>query len=568
MAIPTILAGHPLTARLHARSGLLAAAFALSACARATTTTAPSPSATPTPPAAQPVQQPPITVSPAPAPAPAPAADTARADWHRLDYDTDKVLGVGSERAIRELLAGRQPRREVIVAVIDGGVDTAHTMLASRLWKNAKEVAGNGKDDDRNGLVDDVYGWNLMVTPNGAAVGAETFELTRLYAACGGHAAGRGIAKPSRVACDSLADAYKEKAAEVNGTLSQIANIDRMLSQVNGALSAALGGGDITRARVTAFTPANSAQEQAKRMWLQLDANGLNATEIADAKKAYESQAKYGLDTTYNPRAAQSVGSADVTGPDALHGTHVAGIIGAERNAANAVQGIAPNVRIMALRAVPDGDERDDDIARAIRYAADNGAQVINMSFGKAYSPGKARVDSAVRYAESKGVLLVHAAGNDGENNDIVPSFPTPVLSGGARAKLWLEVGASSWKGTDKLATSFSNYGKQQVDLFAPGEDILSTAPGGGVKRESGTSMAAPVVSGVAALLLTYFPTLTPADVRDIIVQSVRTFPGQSVALPGGEGQQAPFAGLSRTGGVIDAYAAVKLALQREAIRP
>ena len=557
--------------RLVARSALLIAAVASSACARATPATVPEP-------AAQPVLQPPITVTPAPAPTPAPtpapaqprapAPDSARADWHRLDYDTDSVLGVGSERALRELLAGRQPRREVIVAVIDGGVDTAHTMLAPRLWKNTREVAGNGKDDDRNGLVDDVYGWNLMVTPTGTAVGAETFELTRLYAACGGHAAGRGLTKPAKASCDSLAAAYQEKSAEVNGTLSQIANIDRMLSQVNSALTAALGGGEVTRARVTAFTPANATQEQAKRMWLQLDANGLNATEIADAKKAYESQAKYGLDTTYFPRAVQSVGSGDVTGPDALHGTHVAGIIGADRNAANAVQGIAPNVRLMALRAVPDGDERDADVARAIRYAADHGAHVINMSFGKAYSPGKAQVDSAVRYAERKGVLLVHAAGNDGENNDVVPSFPTPVLRDGSRARLWLEVGASSWKGTSTLATSFSNYGKQQVDLFAPGEDILSTAPGGGVKRESGTSMAAPVVSGVAALLLAYFPTLSPADVRDIILQSVRTFPGLTVALPGGEGQKAPFAGLSRTGGVVDAYAAVKLALQREAIRP
>jgi subtilisin family serine protease len=314
---------------------------------------------------------------------------------------------------------------------------------------------------------------------------------------------------------------------------------------------------------VRGFTPANSQQEQARGMWLQLDANGLSADAIADAKTAYTSQATFGLDTLYQPRTGPSKGSRDVTGPDALHGTHVAGIIGAVRDGTPEVQGIAPNVQLMAVRVVPDGDERDTDVARAIRYAVDNGAQIINMSFGKSFSPQKAAVDSAVRYATSKGVLLVHAAGNDAENNDITPSYPTSVLTDGTRVGLWLEVGASSWKGNDKLVAPFSNYGRQRVDLFAPGEDILSTAPGGGAKRESGTSMAAPVVSGVAALLMAYFPALSAADVQQLLLQTVRTFPGTQVALPG-SGQMVPFANLSRTGGVIDAYAAVKRALEME----
>jgi len=514
--------------------------------------------------------QPPITVSP-PAPpvagADAAGADTARADWHRLDYDTDKVLGVGSERAMRELLAGRQPQREVVVAVIDGGVDTAHTYLRARLWKNEKEIAGNGTDDDHNGYVDDVRGWNYPVTASGSAVGPETFELTRLYAACRGAAAGTGLVKPSAARCDSLAGAFAEKKAEVTGTLSQIRNLDRMLSQANNALESAIGR-PLTRAKVRAFKPPGDELARARELWLALEADGLDAAGLAEAKQAYESQAMFGLDTAYYPRARNANGSADVMGPDASHGTHVAGIIGAERDAKHTVMGIAPNVRIMGVRAVPDGDERDEDVARAIRYAVDNGAQIINMSFGKSYSPKKAAVDSAVRYADAKGVLMVHAAGNDGENNDVVPSHPTPMTGGGMRARLWLEVGASSWRGTGALATGFSNYGKQTVDLFAPGEDIFSTVPGGGVKREDGTSMAAPVVSGVAALLLAYFPKLTPAEVREIMVQSVRTFPNAVVALPGGDGQQVPFASLSRTGGLVDAYAAVKMALQRESLRP
>ena len=319
-----------------------------------------------------------------------------------------------------------------------------------------------------------------------------------------------------------------------------------------------------------ACSSADSAQAaQAREVWLQIEAAGLLGDGIADAKRQIEGQVKVGLDVNYDSRTIvgdnitdlneKVYGNRDVTGPDASHGTHVAGIIAA--TAGGKVQGIAPFVQIMALRAVPNGDERDKDIANAIRYAADNGANIINMSFGKSYSPGKSAVDAAARYAQEKGVLLVHAAGNDGENIDVEPSFPSPIADDKSRAPNWLEVGASSWKGLSELSATFSNYGKDRVDLFAPGVDILSTVPGGGTKRESGTSMAAPVVSGVAALLMSYFPALTATDVKDIILQSARRVDA-TVTRPG-EAGKGPFNSLSRTGAVIDAYAAVKMAQAR-----
>lgn len=538
---------------------LLPIVLTLGACARAGVTTAAEP-------ALQPVMQAPIQVVPPP---PARAlADTARSDWQQLDYDTDRVMGVGSERAIRELLASRVPSRRVVVAVVDGGVDTAHTRLVGAMWKNPREVAGNGKDDDGNGVIDDVFGWNALATADGKPVRYDTFELTRLYAACRSQPAGALTPTPPAAECNVLALAYRDKAKEVKSTLLQVENIDEILRGVERTLGTALNGAPIRRASVTTLRPASGDVEEAKRMWLRLDADGLNAAEIANAREAYDSQARYGLDTLFNPRSPQRVvGTRDVTGPDATHGTHVAGIIGALRGNGATMQGIAPNVEIMAIRAVPDGDERDVDVARAIRYAVDNGAQIVNMSFGKGYSPAKASVDSAVRYAESKGVLLVHAAGNEGENNDETPSYPTPVLTGGTRAANWIEVGASSWKPLASLPAEFSNYGREQVDLFAPGVDILSTVPGGGLKRESGTSMAAPVVSGVAALLMAYFPELSAMQVRDILLESVRTLPDLEVRRPG-DGSRVKFSTLSRTGGVVDAYAAVKLALQRVGSRP
>jgi subtilisin family serine protease len=217
----------------------------------------------------------------------------------------------------------------------------------------------------------------------------------------------------------------------------------------------------------------------------------------------------------------------------------------------------------MPIRTVPDGDERDKDVANAIRYAVDNGAQIISMSFGKAYSPYKATVDDAVKYADAKGVLMVHAAGNDGADLSKTNSFPTPAYISGGRPQNWIEVGASSWKGGDSLAAPFSNYGQQQVDVFAPGVDILSTIPGNQYERDSGTSMAAPVVSGLAALILDFYPNLTASDLKKIIMESVTRI-DQSVVRPGKEDRNpsVPFGTLSITGGIVNAYNALKMADQ------
>ncbi|MEP6692892.1 MAG: S8 family peptidase [Gemmatimonadaceae bacterium] len=543
------------------------AAFAvavLGACAPAAPP-APAPSpvsveARPTPPAAP----------PAPAPTAARPHEAPR-DWQLLDDSIDHVSGISAERAYRELLAGKAPKRTVLVAVIDGGIDTTHAALRPILWSNPKEVGGNGKDDDANGYVDDVRGWNF-IGGKGGDVQYDQLELTRLYSRCKKAPASAGDETPR---CPKIIEEFDKQRSETDQTLAQYRPAIAELR----ALRRAMGGGTLTADRVRAYLPASAELREAREFFLRLAQDGGTLELLETGLKELEARAKYQLDPSYDSRAIvgdnyadpaeRHYGNSDVMGPDALHGTHVSGIIGATRVGADGIRGVAPAVKIMMVRTVPDGDERDKDVANAIRYAVDNGANVINMSFGKGYSPYKGAVDAAVKYADAHGVLLVHAAGNDGADIEATPNFPTPNFNGSGRAQNWIEVGASSWKGADSLAAPFSNYGHDLVDVFAPGEDILSSVPGGGYERLSGTSMAAPVVTGLAALLMDYYPTLTASDVKRIILQTATSHKDQLVLRPGAkDGEKVPFGTLSSTGGIVNAYAALRMAEQITALKP
>ena len=297
-----------------------------------------------------------------------------------------------------------------------------------------------------------------------------------------------------------------------------------------------------------------------------------------EATKYFDGQLKYNLNPDYNPRdmvgdnpddlSNRNYGNNDYQGPDAFHGTHVAGIIAAGRNNGVGINGIADNVRIMTVRCVPDGDERDKDVANAIYYAVDNGASVINMSFGKGYSPQKAYVDAAMKYASDHDVLLVHAAGNDSENNDSDPNFPNdeyqkPVKAGlfkkAKNVPSWVEIGAMNWKSGDKRVANFWNYGKKNVDLFSPGVQLYSTIPGSEYGNASGTSMASPAAAGVAAIIRSYYPELSALQVKDILMKSVIKQDGD-VYKPGSTTEKVKFTDLCVSGGIISATNAVELA--------
>ena len=494
------------------------------------------------------------------------AADTAPANWHLLDPGADRFPGISAERAHRELLAGMRVRDTVIVAIIDSGVEVDHPDLAGVIWTNPREVPGNGVDDDGNGYVDDVHGWDFLGARDGRDIDKDTYEIARLYAACRAPDATEAGGSP----CAEIRADFESRHRETRENLQQIRQIETGLTAVYALLRQHLQTEELTPGKVEAIRTLNPQLQSARDIYLQVIAQGFTLDDVVKEREHFEEALQYSLNPDFDPRGLvgddyanpneRGYGNAEVEGPDAEHGTHVAGIVAAMRNGAG-VDGVAPAVRVMVLRAVPDGDERDKDVANAIRYAVDNGARVVNMSFGKSHSPQKAVVDEAVRHAESRGVLLVHAAGNDGADLNDEGNFPNQQYAGGGRAGNWLEVGASSWR-TDDLAAPFSNYGRGRVDVFAPGMDILSTVTDAEYDRNDGTSMAAPVVSGVAATLLSYFPELTAQQVRQIIIESA-TRHEQRVPRPGGGAERVPFSELSDAGGVVNLYAAIELARQR-----
>lgn len=502
-------------------------------------------------------------------------------DWFIKDPEVDSVQGVSADRTYETILKD-QPSRTVIVAVIDGGVDIEHEDLKSVIWLNEDEIPGNSIDDDKNGYVDDVHGWNFIGGKE-ANVDADTYELTREYKRLNAkfQEADNGGKVPKKQRAEyeeylKIKDKFEKLKSKNERMYENYKTFYLNLSRSVDTLKYVLNTDTLTIEQLEEYQPTEPIYNFAKGIVTTMVKNvgeDLSITElVSELKEGYEELRtiiEFGYNPDFDSRQIvgdnyedlyeKGYGNNDVAGPDARHGTHVAGIIAADRKNAIGIKGIADNVKIMPVRAVPNGDERDKDVANAIIYAVDNGAHIINMSFGKSYSPEKVAVDKAVRYAESKGVLLVHAAGNDAANNDEKPNFPNRIYLDGKEAKNWLEIGASSFGSDADFVGSFSNYGKKTVDLFAPGVNIYSTTPANTYEDLQGTSMASPVVAGVAAMIMSYFPELTAFEVKDIIKNSSRKFDGLDVQKPGARGET-EFSDLSITGGLVNAYEAVKMA--------
>ncbi|MDK2978376.1 MAG: cell wall-associated protease [Bacteroidales bacterium] len=498
-------------------------------------------------------------------------------DWFNQSPIDDQVYGAEIDKAYQFLQD--KESKPVIVAVIDGGVDFNHEDLKEKMWINKNEIPDNGIDDDENGYIDDIHGWNFLGNAEGANITHENLEITRIYK--------KYHQKFSDVKKRTLSDEekeqyglYKEAAKRYEKSLKdaqrQKKGFEKYTNKYHNAYQTIA---DVLQTDSIVINDLDSLKETDKTYKKEIKTiynfvkYGISEEIFEEIESHLDVALDYHLNTDYNPRAiigddvtdmSENYGNNNVYGPEAFHGTFVSGIIAAKRDNELGIDGIAENAKIMALKVVPDGDERDKDVAKAIRYAVDNGARIINMSFGKDLSPHKYLVDEAVLYAQENDVLLVHAAGNDANNIDKVKQYPTKIIDKNLVVDNWITVGASTKTCNKQFAASFTNYGDEMVDIFAPGSRIKSLAPENKYQIADGTSVSAPVVSGVAALLLSYYPELSAVEVKEIIQKSALVYPDVKVFKPR-EGLRlikwkTKFKKLSYTGGIVSGYEALKMA--------
>jgi cell wall-associated protease len=485
-----------------------------------------------------------------------PLTDTQLQRWSHLDLQKDTIPGMSVDKAYAQLLAGKKGVK-VIVGVVDSGVDIDHEDLKSVIWKNTKEIPNNKIDDDKNGYIDDIHGWNFLGNAEN-----ETLEMTR-------------IVKKADDGSAMYSAAKAEYDAKYAGVSQQKQQVDFIVEN-NKAIQTFLKKEKYTQADLDKIVTKDPNLQKSKAVMGQMIAQAGPAflAEIEDYRKHVYDQIDYNLNKNFDGRKIVGDNPEDITDTkygtnivyaphkdESLHGTHVAGIIAQVRNNKKGGDGVSNNVAIMSIRAVPNGDEYDKDIALAIRYAVDNGAKVINGSFGKSFSPHKQWVYDAIKYAETKDVLIVHAAGNDGKNIDMPENANFPNDSEDNTTEFssnMLTIGALNKVYGEGMVANFSNFGSFNVDIFAPGDEIYASIPNNKYKYLQGTSMASPNVAGVATLIRSYYPKLSAKQVKKIIMDSGTPLP-ENVKL--GETADKKSATEScKSGKIVNAYNALLMA--------
>lgn len=500
--------------------------------------------------------------------------------WHTLDPKTDGYFGVSLKQAYQ--FVNGLKSKPVIVGIIDSGADTLQKDLQGVLWTNAKEKAGNGKDDDHNGYVDDIHGWDFLGGAGGKCDFNETEEEVREYQ----RLKGKYLTLTEATATDKKEFAYWTKVKmEYDSTVTKARNESNQLSPILNALVETSGyvrhalklnsNQTFTKADVERLQTTNDTLTEVKNLWMIAFSEDVStSTNVKVLKELSEYMTK--LNNSLNPDLDarkrivgddpdvldhKSYGNNKLKFSDASHGTGVAGLVGAIRNNGYGIDGVADNVRLMIIKAVPNGDEYDKDEVSAIHYAVDNGARVINMSFGKKISPHKEWLDEAFRYAAAHDVLLVQAAGNDNQDVDVKPDYPNDTFADGSVTDMdnVINVGASGLKQGDSLAASFSNYGQKNVDVFAPGVKVTSIDSDAETVTEDGTSFSAPIVTGIASLIMEYYPSLSAKQVKQAIMASATPLKGVMVLKPGSK-EKVDFTTLCKTGGIVNARLALEIA--------
>jgi len=502
--------------------------------------------------------------------------------WGALDLIRDTVPGMSVDRTYSELIKNRKGQK-VIVGVIDSGVDIEHEDLDDVLWTNTKEIKGNGIDDDNNGYIDDIHGWNFLGDAE-----EENLEFVRIVKKLKSKYEGKTTATVSDEDRDEYLfylqakTEFEEKYQENAGQNFQYQQILGQSEVSHKAIVDVLKKEEYTKDEVLAIEATTGEMQQHVAFISQMFGFLEPGDKIPDFIKTlqegvehFTEELSYNLNLDFDGRKVvgddvddisdTKYGDNNVMGPDpkkkgVKHGTHVAGIIAAERNNNIGMNGVADNVEIMSIRAVPNGDEYDKDIALAIRYAVDNGAKVINTSFGKYYSTHPEWVREAIIYAGSKDVLIVNAAGNESKDLDATNAFPNDQFDNGSEiSDNFITIGALNFQYGSNLVAEFSNYGKINVDAFAPGVEIWATVPNNEYEYLMGTSMAAPAVAGAAAVLRSYYPSLKANEVKKILMDSGLS-PQTIVNVGEGQLSLKKFPEVSKSGKMVNLYNAFIMA--------
>ena len=491
-------------------------------------------------------------------------------DWYNKDLEIDGVMGASVNKAYLEFLDKRKSKKTTVVAVIDTGVDIDHEDLQGKIWVNTNEIVGNNIDDDGNGYVDDINGWNFLGNSKGENLVYEQFEATRIK--CKNDSSDPLFFKAIGI--------YKTEFEKRREERRDIELDQYYLSEFKAIIENETGIVVTSEKDLFKVKTNDKTVKGAVTILRRAYDSGFRDDLLEEFLEYNNNYLYYYLNPNYNGRKIIddnpdnindiNYGNPQVNAPYSSHGTSAAGIIAGNRENNIGIKGICDNTLIMPIRAVPNGDEYDKDIALAIRYAVDNGAQIINMSFGKPISPNPKFVYEAIHYAEEHNVLLVHSSGNEGLNLDTTILYPNPFYPDHNSAQSFITVGASSIKKDKSLVAQFSNYGEKTVDIFAPGEYIIGLDSGNAYHEIQGTSFSSPVVSGVAALVLSYFPELTAFELKNILVNSsYKVVEPYKVFLPGTyrkggllspKRKLIPFNKLSKNGGIVNAYNALVMA--------
>lgn len=502
--------------------------------------------------------------------------------WHYKDINKDSIYGTSFYKWKQEN-NNSKPKNKIIVAVLDTQIDLLHEALNGKLWKNEKEIPNNHIDDDKNGYIDDVNGWNYIGYKNGNYYRYDNFEYTKIIGNKKKFIENNSFGKDTSY----LNKIYKKVEQKQKKNEDYYKNWKKSLDfrvnnwkKVEDTIKHFFPNDDYTINRLDSLYTIYKINDKTFKQRrndndedlgalifykiVSLEVNHKTLSDLEEQNKQLDSIIKRNLNPILKSRTKLPLGNNILNNNTFQldHSTLVAGTIGAN-DTNGKIEGFHPNIKIMPLCISLSGDEYDEDIAKAIYYAVDNGAKIINMSIGKEFSMNQKLVTEALKYAELKDVLVVHPSGNDGMNIDEDSYYPNDFdyYTQQDLVSNFINVGSISERKGEKVVSDFSNYGKNQVDIFAPGEDVLVAQPNNQYGKDSGTSIAGPMVSGTAALIRLYYPKLTAQEIKTCILES-GTPVLHKVIKPGTKDEMVSFSELCKSGKILNTYNAMEMAKQ------